>query len=219
MQNLRKMNHLARFIFCTALDSSVPFSTAVYIVGLGWLSIVITLQAGWYRFCFPAGAHVFLFEMSRLLKLRMGRAIPRFPLLLSWHRKWQLYPSFPCIAVLYVADNVTYIVYKPLIILWHLHCQSKLELPHWDHHLKKDVTGHMCSHSSVGGACADCIISFVNFLSWLMTYNAYYKNCVKSETWFGAMISKIVLIHIWKCMQTTSFTLHCAIFILLQEYL
>jgi hypothetical protein len=34
------------FYFCTALDSSIPFSTAVYIVGLGWLSIVITLQAG-----------------------------------------------------------------------------------------------------------------------------------------------------------------------------
>jgi len=34
------------FYFCTALDSSIPFSTAVYIVGLGWLSIVIRLQAG-----------------------------------------------------------------------------------------------------------------------------------------------------------------------------
>jgi len=34
------------FYFCTALDSPIPFSTAVYIVGLGWLSIVITLQAG-----------------------------------------------------------------------------------------------------------------------------------------------------------------------------
>jgi len=34
------------FYFCTALDSPIPFSTAVYIVGLGWLGIVITLQAG-----------------------------------------------------------------------------------------------------------------------------------------------------------------------------
>lgn len=31
------------------------------------------------------------------------------------------------------------------------------------------------------------------------------------------MINKIVPIHVWKCMQTTSFMLHCAIFILLQE--
>jgi hypothetical protein len=44
------------FYFCTALDSSIPFSTAVYIVGLGWLSIVITLQAG-----FLARANVFAF--------------------------------------------------------------------------------------------------------------------------------------------------------------
>lgn len=32
------------FYLCTALDSSIPFSTAVYIVGLGWFSIVITLK-------------------------------------------------------------------------------------------------------------------------------------------------------------------------------
>lgn len=97
------------FYFWAALDSSIPFSTAVYIVGLGWLSIVITLEAVWYRVWFPAGENVFLFfQMYRLLRLRMGRAVPCLQGVDSGNFTFNF-----CVLLLYM-----------LLIMWNIFCTN-----------------------------------------------------------------------------------------------
>lgn len=120
------------FYFCPALDLSVAFSTALYIVGPGWLSIVITLQDEWYGVRFSTWERGFSLQNGQTGKVKNVCSYTSASSVCLHGIDIENFTHTFLVVLFYMLLLMWDILYKPLIILWHLLCESmqmKLEYP------------------------------------------------------------------------------------------
>jgi hypothetical protein len=137
------------FYFCPVLDLSVAFTSALYIVGLGWLSIVITLQAGLYRVRFPAWARGFsLLQNVQTGKVKNEWSYTSASSVCLHGIDSENFTLTFCLSVLYVAVNVSYFVqtfdYFMTVALQKYASETSVPFrSSLKPSVKKDMTGHV----------------------------------------------------------------------------